>query len=399
MRILVADPLPEPSLDALRALGLAVDYQPKLTPETLPAALDGAHVLVVRSTAVSAAAMAAGTALDLVIRAGAGVDTIDVAAASARSIYVANCPGRSSIAVAELTFALILAIDRRLVENVTDLRAGAWRKAEFAKARGLYGRVLGIAGFGAIGREVAARAHGFGMPVVAWSRSLTPDAARAVDVTRLPSLLELCARCDILSLHLPLTPETRGIVKDELLRQLPVDATLINTARAELCDVRAVRQAVMERGLRVGLDVYHEEPAGGSGAFADPLAGLPRVYGTHHIGASTEQAQQAVGDEVVRIVGSFVVTGTVPNCVNVCHRSPARFQMIVHHRDRVGVLARVLAALERHGINVEEMENTIFDGAVAACCTLRLGTAPPPAALEELRRVEHVLHLDVRAAG
>ncbi|HEY3356915.1 MAG TPA: NAD(P)-dependent oxidoreductase [Polyangia bacterium] len=399
MRILIADTLPDTCIEGLQALGLTVDYRPKLTAEELPDAVPGVCVLIVRSTEVRAPVFARGTSLDLVIRAGAGVNTIDVGAASARGIYVANCPGKNSIAVAELVFALLLAIDRRIVENVTDLRAGKWHKTEYSRARGLHGRILGIAGYGGVGREVAERAHAFGMPVVVWSRSLTAEQARAAEVERVASLLELCIRCDVISLHLPLTPETRGIVTDEVLRQLPLGAVLINTARAELVDTAALRRAVQERGLRVGLDVFHEEPAGADGTFADPIVQLPRVYGTHHIGASTEQAQHAIAEEVVNIVQAFVRTGTVPNCVNLCHRSPGRFQMIVHHLDRVGVLARVLAALERHGINVEEVENTIFDGAVAACCTLRLGARPAPEVLDEIRRAEHVMHVDVSEAG
>jgi D-3-phosphoglycerate dehydrogenase len=395
MRILIADKLPSSSLDALRALGLEVDYRPELDAAALPVAAAGASILVVRSTEVRAEVFERASSLDLVIRAGAGTNTIARPAASARGVYVANCPGKNSIAVAELVFALLLAIDRRIVENVDDLRAGRWNKKEYSKAGGLFGRTLGIAGLGSIGREVALRAQAFGMPVIGWSRSLDPVHAEAMGVGRAATLADLAGRCDVLSLHLPLGPETRGLVGDEVLGRMRPGAILINTARGELCDPTALRRAISERGLRVGLDVFHQEPDGATGAFADPIANLPGVYGTHHIGASTEQAQQAIADETVRIVASFLSSGLPPNAVNVCRRSPARWQLIVRHLDRVGVLATVLDVLKRNEINVEEMENTIFDGAQAACCKIKLGSRPAPDVLAAIRAPEAIVHIEL----
>src|SRR6187401_2894582 len=171
MVVLVADAFEKSGIGGLAAAGCEVIHDPSLDGEALSAALrhTRADVLVVRSTKVTAAMMDAG-ALALVVRAGAGYNTIDVAAASARGIYVSNCPGRNAIAVAELTFALMLAIDRRIPENVADLRAGRWDKQEYSKARGLFGRTLGLLGYGRIAQEVARRAHAFGMPLVVWSR-------------------------------------------------------------------------------------------------------------------------------------------------------------------------------------------------------------------------------------
>jgi D-3-phosphoglycerate dehydrogenase / 2-oxoglutarate reductase len=310
-------------------------------------------------------------------------------------VYVANCPGKNSIAVAELVFALLLAIDRRVVENVADLRAGKWNKKEYGKANGLFGRTMGVAGLGSIGREVALRARAFGMEVVGWSRSLGAERARELGIERAATLGELAGRCDALSLHLPLSQDTRGLVGEEVLGRLRPGAILINTSRGELVDAAALRRAVLERGLRVGLDVFHQEPEGGSGAFADPIAQLPGVYGTHHIGASTEQAQEAIADETVRIVASFLSAGLVPNSVNVAARSPAKWQLIVRHLDRVGVLAQVLNVLKRHEINVEEMENTIFDGALAACCKIKVDSRPAPELLAEIRNPEEIIHVDL----
>src|SRR5213595_2750020 len=172
MKVLVADPFEQSGLDGLKAIGCRVVYQPDVSADELPHAIrdTGVDVLIVRSTAVTAAALEAGS-LSLVVRAGAGYNTIDVAAASRRGIYVSNCPGKNSIAVAELALALILALDRRIADNVGALRAGQWNKKEFSKARGLYGRTLGLVGTGQIGQEVITRARAFGLAVVAWSRN------------------------------------------------------------------------------------------------------------------------------------------------------------------------------------------------------------------------------------
>src|SRR3954464_10281368 len=171
MKVLVADKFEKSGIAGLEAAGCDVVYQPDLKDDALTASIreSRADVLVVRSTAVTAPMLEAG-ALSLVVRAGAGYNTIDVATASRRGIYVSNCPGKNAIAVAELAFALMLSLDRRVPDNVAELRAGAWNKKEYSKARGLFGRTLGLLGYGNIGQEVARRAHAFGMPIVVWSR-------------------------------------------------------------------------------------------------------------------------------------------------------------------------------------------------------------------------------------
>jgi D-3-phosphoglycerate dehydrogenase len=396
MRLLVADPFPEKALLELKHLALDVDYRPGLGRDGLSSALAGVGILVVRSTPVTREAIDVGTDLALIVRAGAGVNTIDVEAASRRGIYVACCPGKNAIAVAELTMGLILALDRRIPDAAFALRSGKWDKKEYGKADGLFGKAIGIAGLGAIGREVVARVRAFGLIPHAWSRTLTPQRAQESDVVFASSLEQLASRADILSLHLPLSDRTRGIVNRDVLDALPDGAMLINTARAELVVEEALVELVPKKKLRVGLDVFAGEPESSQASVSSPLLALPSVYATPHIGASTSQAQSAIAAETVRIVRSFLGEGEVPNVVNVCARSPARYQLVVRHLDRVGVLANVLAVIKRHGINVEELSNTVFEGARAACAKIRLGGRPSDACLAEISAfADEVLHVDL----
>jgi D-3-phosphoglycerate dehydrogenase len=387
MKVLIADPFEQTGIDGLDKAGCEVVYRPDLKDAALAEAIGTtrAEVLIVRGTRVTAPMLEAG-GLSLVVRAGAGYNTIDVAAASKRGIYVSNCPGRNAAAVAELVFALILAIDRRIPENVADLRAGRWNKKEYSKARGLFGRTLGLLGFGNIGSAVAARAHAFGMPVVVWSRRFATSAAQAPSfVTTASSLQQVAEQADVLSIHLALTPETRGLVDGSVLERLRPGACVVNTARAEIVDHAALERAVRERSLRVGLDVYAGEPPGATGDLADPLVALPGVYGTHHIGASTEQAQEAIAAETVRVVATYKTTGKVPNVVNLATKTPATHRLIVRHRDRPGVLAHVFDRLRSGQINVQETENIIFEGAEAAVARIDLDGAPSEALLTAIR--------------
>jgi D-3-phosphoglycerate dehydrogenase len=384
VKVLIADAFPKDRIADVAALGLTVDHRPDVAVKDLAAAVQGASVLVVRGKQVPAEVFQQADALSLVVRAGAGVNTIDVAAASRAGVYVANCPGQNAIAVAELAIGLMVALDRRIPDNVERLRGGKWDKKAFSEAAGLHGRTLGVAGFGPIGRETARRAQGFGMKVLAWSRSLDAAGAAAAGVGLAEGLLDLARRSDVLSLHLPLNAQTRGVVSREVLAALRPGALLVNTARAELVDQAALLEAVQAARLRLGTDVFAGEPEKGQADFDSPLARSPGVYGTHHIGASTAQAQDAIAAETVRILAAFVRDGSVPNCVNVARRSPARARLVVRHFDKVGVLANVLGALREAGINVEEVHNTIFEGAAAACCVIQLGARPDPALLARI---------------
>jgi D-3-phosphoglycerate dehydrogenase len=353
------------------------------------------EIIVVRSTEVAAAQVAASPNLAVVIRAGAGVNTIDLAAASARGVYVTNCPGKNAVAVAELTMGHLLNLDRRIADNVAKLRAHQWSKKEFGKARGIHGRTLAVLGCGNIGQEVIRRALAFGMQVRGWDKMLTPELAKALGVTYCATALEACRGADALTIHLSLNDATRGLVGRELLEALSRGAYVINTSRGEMIDAAALVEACRTRDLRAGLDVFPDEPAKAEGPFASPLADEPNVYGTHHIGASTDQAESAVGDEVVRIVKRYLQTGEVPNCVNLAVHSPATHTLVVRHADRVGVLAGIFAELREAGINVQEMENIVFQGAAAACARIALDRAPSAEQLERIKSSDAIFALDV----
>jgi D-3-phosphoglycerate dehydrogenase / 2-oxoglutarate reductase len=399
MKVLVADKFPAEGLERLRAAGCEVVSNPDLNGPALAAAVHetGADVLVVRSTEVRADALEAGR-LGLVVRAGAGYNTIDTQKASELGIYVSNCPGKNSIAVAELTFALILALDRHIADGVADLRAGVWNKGQYGKARGLYGRTLAILGLGNIGKEVARRGLAFGMKVRVWSRSLTDEAATGLGVVRCASPGEAVTGADVVSVHLALKPETRGLVGANVLEAFKPGAFFVNTSRAEVVDEGALLAAVRGKGLRAALDVFAGEPAGSSGKLESILFQEPGVIGSHHIGASTDQAQEAIADETVRIVLEYHKTGQVPNCVNIAGRSPATHIVVVRHRDRVGVLANVFSHLKEAGINVQETDNIVFAGARAAMAHIHVDQAPSPATLADIRRQgsADILEIDVK---
>ncbi|MFN7998824.1 MAG: 3-phosphoglycerate dehydrogenase family protein [Bryobacteraceae bacterium] len=397
MRVLIADHFEQSGRDGLATAGCEVSYQPGLKEDALAREVGQwqPDVLIVRSTKVTDEILGAGP-LKLVVRAGAGYNTIDVAAASRRGIYVSNCPGKNSVAVAELAFGLILALDRRLADNVAELRQGKWNKAEFSKARGLLGRTLGLIGVGRIGREMIPRAEAFGMPVVAWSRSLTPETARDLGIEYKNSLIEVAKAADIVSVHVAANAYTRGLIDSDFFDAMRPGAYFINTSRGEVVDQVALGWAVRSNGIRAGLDVFATEPASGAGEFTDDIVKLSGVYGTHHIGASTDQAQEAIALETVRIVKTFQETGKVPNVVNIAKATPATCSLVVRHLDRPGVLASVLDIISAARINVQEMENIVFDGAEAAVARINLETTPSADLLEQIRSANpNVLELGV----
>ena len=314
MRALLADRIADPCPALLEEAGIEVFSDPDIASDTLPVAIaeTAADILVVRSTRVTADALKSGK-LKLVVRAGAGFNTIDVATASNLGIRVANCPGKNATAVAELAFGLIIALDRHIPDNVSELRAGRWNKAGFSDARGLSGSTLGLVGTGHIGRAMIPIARAFGMSVIGWSRSLSPSLAAKLGIGHRSSPTEVARDADVVSIHVALTPETRHMVDAYFLAAMKPRGFLINTARAEVVDEIALIEAVRSKGIRAGLDVFETEPASGTGKVDSPLFGTPGIIGTHHIGGATGQAHRAVAEEVARIVTEFARSGRVLN--------------------------------------------------------------------------------------
>lgn len=319
MRVLIADRLPEGHVATLEERH-EVTYEPGLAAEDLVDAIGAHEALVVRSTKVRRDCLDAAEGLRVILRAGAGTDTIDVTAAGERGIAVCNLPGRNAVAVAELAMGLLLSIDRRIPEQVADLRAGRWRKGHYAVgARGIAGRNVGVAGLGQIGLAFAARVAAFdvtlysvGSPRREAERQRRADALGIRFVDDLEALAEAC---DVLSFHLPSVPSTRGVIGQPLLSHVQPGTIILNTSRGDLVDASALLAELEPRDLYVGLDVYPDEPAAPEGAVDSELARHPRVTGTHHVGASTAQAQDAVADGVLEVLDA-IARGDRPHCVN-----------------------------------------------------------------------------------
>jgi D-3-phosphoglycerate dehydrogenase len=400
VKILIADPFEESGVEALTAAGYQVDHQPTLTSPQLAAAVGESEVLVVRSTRVEGDVFDVDSPLGLVIRAGAGTNTIDTEGAARRAVFVANVPGKNAVAVAELAMGLLLAIDRRIPDNVSDARAGAWNKEAYSKAGGLLGKTIGILGLGQTGKAVAERAAAFGMRVITIAKprdARTEDRIRDLGIEMVPDLFALASESDVVSVHVPADPSTRRIIDAEFLRRMRPGSILINTSRGDVLDEDAVVAAIEEKDLRVGVDVFDGEPAGGKGQFESKLARHPGVYTTHHIGASTAQAQEAIAAEVVAMINDYS-KGIIRNVVNLIPPPPVGSVIVIRHYDRVGVLSAVLEALKGAGLNVQEMQNLVFAGAGAAVATIHIEGEIAEAVRAGLAQNPDVIHVTVRPA-
>jgi len=396
MKMLVACELPAAAVDQLKTLSSTLIYRPTITTAELREAIADVGLLIVGHTRVSPDIVARARTLQMIIHAGPGPGDVAFPEASNQGVFVCDCPDQQATAIAELTIGLMLALDRRLVDNAVALREGRWTRSEFHDARGLAGRTLGILGYGPVGRLVARRAHALDMRVVAWSPSLPacpPDSH--VEFCNWPR--ELARVADVITVH-ALSDDDRAVLVDaEFLERMSVGAYLVHVGHPGAVDEAALATAITQRQLRVALDVFISEPAAEQARFRSRLCEMPNVIGTQHIGPLTEQARQATADEVVRIVRAFVVSGDVVNCLNVCDRSPATWQLVLRVRDQVGVMASILEAVRADGINAEEITSRVFSGAKAAWCTIAMDERPSTEALEAIRALPDVLHLELRA--
>ena len=380
VKVLIADNFPEKYIEELISYELDVEYNPKLGEKDLPEAAKDQDILIVRSTKVNADTINTATKLNLIIRAGAGVNNIDVPAANKRGIYVANCPGKNSVAVAELTIGLMIALDRRIPENIIDFKNSKWNKKEYSKAEGLKGKTIGIIGVGNIGKEVAHRAIAMGMNVYGKDISRI-EGVQIKDFSEMDQLLPLC---DVISIHLPATPGTTKLFNKVMFGYMKPNTLLINTSRPEVIDEDAMLDAIKEKNIRVALDVFNEEPEEKTGTVSSKFQDNPNIYVTHHIGASTNQAQNSVAEETVNIIKHYLHSGIIQHWVNRAKMTGAHYQLVVKHYDKAGVLASILDIIKNGNINIEEIENAIFEGGVAACCTMKLMSPVSSAMLKQM---------------
>ena len=387
MKVLIADKFPEVYIQRMKDADIEVIYNAKLGENDLPEAAKNVDCLVVRSTVVNAKTIEESKQLNLIVRAGAGVNNIDIPAANKKGVYVSNCPGKNSIAVAELALGLMLALDRRIPHNVADFKAGKWNKGEYSKAEGLFGKTLAIVGYGAIGKEVAKRAQALGMNI--YAKDITRIEGYGVkDFSEFDKILPIA---DIVTVHLPQTPETKNLFNEKMFGYMKKGAIFINTSRAGVVDEDALIKAIKEKGLKVGLDVFKDEPEDKSGPVSSKLQEIDNVYVTHHIGASTEQAQNAVAEETVNIILQYINSGVIAHWVNRAKATDAHYQLVVKHYDKPGVLASILDVLREGDINIEEVENIIFDGGLVACCTMKLKAPATGGMLEAIRNNPNVI--------
>jgi D-3-phosphoglycerate dehydrogenase / 2-oxoglutarate reductase len=311
-RILVTEEIADRGLDALREAGHDVDVRLGLGPDELLAAVPGAAALIIRSaTKVTAEVLEAAEGLVVVGRAGIGLDNVDVAAATKRGVMVVNAPQSNVLSAAEHTMALLLASARNVAQAHTALKAGKWERSRWEGVE-LHGKTLGVVGLGRVGALVAQRASAFGMRIVAFDPYVAPERARQMGIDLMP-LDDLVRQADIITVHLPKTAETMGLIGRELLAHVKPDVRIVNTARGGIVDEEALRDAVAEgRVAGAALDVFAEEPTTSS-----PLFELDSVVVTPHLGASTREAQDKAGVTIAEQVLLALAGDFVPFAVNV----------------------------------------------------------------------------------
>lgn len=352
-RVLVSDPLSEQGLAILRQSSeLSVDYKPGLNEEALAAAIPGAVALVVRSgSKVTARVIEAATSLKVIGRAGIGVDNVDVPAASKRGIVVMNTPTGNAVTTAEHAIALMMSLARMIPQASQTLKAGKWEKKKF-EGRELAGKTLAVIGLGNIGRIVADRAKGLKMNVIGFDPVLSADRAAALGVEFLP-LDAIWERADVITVHTPLTPSTKGLINDDVIPKLKKGVLLVNAARGGIYD-----EAALLRGLESGhiggvaLDVFVEEPPPAD----HPLLKHERVVVTPHLGASTKEAQDRVALEIAQQITAYLTTGAIQNAVNVTSVTSEAAVKLAPYIDLAEKLGKFIAQTDGGGASPSALE-------------------------------------------
>jgi D-3-phosphoglycerate dehydrogenase / 2-oxoglutarate reductase len=320
MKIIVADKISERGIALLRETGWEV-----LTPAAaaVPSELADADALIIRSaTKATAALLEKASKLRVIGRAGVGVDNVDVEVATKRGVLVMNTPGGNAVSVAEHTIALMLGLARAVPQANASIQAGRWEKSAFSGTE-MRGKTLGLVGLGRVGTEVARRARGLEMKVVAYDPFVTPAAAREVEVELLP-LDEVLRQSDVVSLHTSLSGSTEKMIDAAAITKMKKGARLINCARGELIDEAALAEALKSGQLAgAAVDTFATEPPKNS-----PLVGLPNLIATPHIAGSTAEAQEEVGTAIALQVRDYLTEGIIRNAVNMPALSPDQYQRL-----------------------------------------------------------------------
>lgn len=352
-RILVSDKLGAAALERLKEHDdIAVDLKTGLSKEELLAVIPDYDALIVRSgTQVTADVLAAGKKLRVVGRAGVGVDNIDVKAATLNGVIVMNTPGANSMATAELTMALMLAVSRNIAQAHASLKAHEWRRSDFVGVQ-LYDKVLGIVGFGRVGKLVAERARAFGMEVLVFDPIALEETAREMGVM-LVEMDELLAKSDYITLHAALNPTTTKLINAETIAQMKTGAILINAARGKLVDEAALAAALTSGKLKAAaIDVYSSEPPPAD----HPLIGLPNVVHMPHLGASTHEAERDVGIQIVGQVVAALRGTDYAYAVNMPFELGGDFASVRPYLELAETLGRLQAGLADKPIRRIEVE-------------------------------------------
>lgn len=339
-RVLVTDNLQEVGVKTLRSEGLEVDALPTMAEEELCRRIGSYHGLIIRSaTRVTAKVVEAGKNLEVIGRAGTGLDNIDVEAASRRGIVVMNTPGGNTIAAAEHTVAMLLALSRKIPQANTSLKGGRWEKDSFVGVE-VYNKVLGVVGLGRIGAEVARRGLGLRMQVIAYDPYLTQEAAQRLGV-ELVGLDELLSRSDYITVHTPLTKETRDLIAGPQIARMKDGVLLINCARGGVINEEALYQALLSGKVAgAALDVFEKEPPLGN-----PLLKLDQVVVTPHLGASTQEAQLGVAEAIAGQIADVLVRGIVRNAANAPSVDPETLKELRPYLTLAEKLGSLLAQL------------------------------------------------------
>jgi D-3-phosphoglycerate dehydrogenase / 2-oxoglutarate reductase len=399
IKILIGCTIPESILDEFRALGTDLIYEPAIAADRLEKIIGDVNILVVSRNRVSPEIIAAGRALQMIIRAGTDTSNISIEEASKAGIFVCNCPYMDAIAIAELTFGYLIALDRRLFAHTQATRQQKPTVFPQLEASGLAGRTLGVLGYGPVEKQIIKRALAFEMNVKAWSpASLTPEIAAESKIGFGDRPRDVARESDMLSIYVSSRSQTEQLVDVELLGSMKPGACLVYIGHPGALDLSALVEAASRQDIWVAYDISAPQlTAGDIGRFIARLQALPNVMGTYGLADRTRQARETTGNEVLRIVREFIVNGKVLNCLNLIEYNPAMWQLLLRLKDRVGVLASIMDVLRADGISMEDITSHLFTGAQAAWIILAVDERPSAEALAAIRNLDGVLNLEIRA--